>query len=101
MKNLKKVLFLFIVVSAFSIAKSQAQVVVSVRPERPKEYVAVRPAAPSSHHVWVAEEWTPEGGRYAYHAGYWAVPPHGHAAWIAGHWRDHRGGYVWVPGHWD
>jgi len=101
MKNLKRILFLFIVVSAFTIAKSQAQVVVTVRPERPKEYVVARPAAPSPRHVWVAEEWTPQGGRYVYRAGYWAVPPHGHAAWIPGHWREHRGGYVWVPGHWD
>jgi hypothetical protein len=101
MKNLKKVLFLFIAISAFSVAKSQAQVVVRVRPERPREVVVARPVAPSPRHVWVAEEWTPTGGRYVYHGGYWAVPPRPHAVWAAGHWRHRHGGYIWIGGRWN
>jgi hypothetical protein len=100
MKNLKKALFLFFAVSVFAVADSKAQIVVRVRPERPREIVVARPMAPSPRHVWVAEEWTSAGGRYAYHGGYWALPPHPHAVWVAGHWRNRPRGYVWVPGHW-
>ena len=100
MKSLKKFLFAFIVVSVFAITESKAQIVVSIRPPRPRGVVIVRPPRPSPAHVWVSEEWTPAGGTYAYHAGYWAVPPRPGAIWIAGHWRNTRGGSIWIAGHW-
>src|ERR1700761_1485242 len=98
MKKISRILFLAMAVSCFAISQSNAQVgiYVHVRPPRPHGVVVVRPARPSRAHVWVAEEWTPAGGTYAYHAGYWAVPPHPGAEWIAGHWRhDGPRGYVW------
>ena len=100
MKKLSKILMLVMAVSLFTALKSNAQIVVRVRPARPREVVVVRPPAPSPRHVWVAEEWTNEGGHYVYHAGYWAMPPRPHAVWVAGHWGNRRRGYVWVPGHW-
>jgi len=100
MKKLSKVLMLFIAVSAFTALKSNAQIIVRVRPERPREVVVARPPAPSPRHVWVAEEWTNEGGQYVYHAGYWVLPPRPHAVWIAGHWGNRPRGYVWIAGHW-
>jgi hypothetical protein len=102
MKKISKVLFLFIAVFLFAVADSKAQVsvYVGVRPPRPAGVVLVRPSRPSPRHVWVAEEWSPAGGTYAYHAGYWALPPRPGAVWIAGHWRHGRRGYFWVPGHW-
>src|ERR1700761_9545606 len=103
MKKISKVLFLLMTVSLFAVSNSNAQVgiYVGVRPERPRGVVVVRPPRPTPHHVWVAEEWTPNGSAYAYHAGYRAVPPRPGAIWIAGHWRHegHRG-FVWIPGHW-
>jgi hypothetical protein len=102
MKKLSKILFLSLAVSLFVAASSQAQVsvYVGVRPVRPRGVVVVRPPRPTPNHVWVAEEWTPGGGSYAYHAGYWAVPPRPGAVWIAGHWRHGRRGYFWIGGHW-
>lgn len=102
MKRISKALTLASAVVLFAAATSQAQqIVVSVRPHRPATYVAVRPHRPSAQHVWVAEEWTPEGGSYGYHAGYWAVPPHPHAEWTGGHWKHSRRGYIWIAGHWN
>jgi hypothetical protein len=106
MKTISKVFFVLTAVSLFAVSDINAQVragiYVGVRPARPREVVVVRPPRPSRAHVWVAEEWTPAGNSYAYHAGYWAVAPHPGAVWIAGHWRHewHRG-YVWIPGHWS
>lgn len=100
MKKLSKILMLFVAVSTFTALKSNAQIVVRVRPVRPREVVVTRPPAPSPRHVWVAEEWNNEGGRYVYHAGYWAVPPRPHAVWVQGHWSNRPRGYVWIPGHW-
>jgi hypothetical protein len=102
MKKIANVLMLISAISLFAVATSQAQsIVVRVRPPRPTTYAATRPHRPSPRHVWVAEEWTPQGGSYAYHAGYWAMPPRPHAIWIAGSWRHSARGYIWVPGHWN
>jgi hypothetical protein len=104
MKNIRKILFLFLAVSLFTIANSQAQqIIVKVHPARPRGYTTVRPARPSPHHVWVAEEWRPSGSTYAYQAGHWEVPPHNGAVWVPGYWKHHasgRGDY-WVAGHWS
>jgi len=101
MRKLKKILVFFIVLSVFAVANSQAQVIVRERPERPGTGVVVKSPAPSSHHVWVAEEWTPRGGKYVYHAGYWALPPRNYSVWVAGRWRARSGGYYWKPGYWS
>jgi len=92
---------LIMAVSLFTALKSNAQIVVRIRPARPREVVVVRPPAPSPRHVWVAEEWNNEGGHYVYHAGYWALPPHPRAIWVAGHWANRPRGYVLIAGHWE
>ena len=94
---------LFTAISLFAVANSNAQIYVRVRPHRPGPAVVVRDHRPSSRHVWVGEEWTPNGrGGYDYHAGYWSVPTRPHATWVAGHWdNNRRRGYVWVAGHWS
>jgi hypothetical protein len=100
MKKIIRILMLLSVVSLFAINSSRAQeIVVRARLGRPGP-VMVRPMRPSPRHVWVAEEWAPNGGTYAYHAGYWALPPHPGAIWVAGHWRHRHRGYVWVGGFW-
>ncbi len=80
-------------------ADAQAQIIVRVRPARPKVVVA-RPVAPSPRHVWVEEEWAPAGAGYQWRGGYWAAPPRERAIWVPGHWTGRRRGYTWVPGHW-
>jgi hypothetical protein len=101
MKKITRILMLVSAMFLFAVASSKAQeVVVRARLGRPAP-VVVRPVRPSPRHVWVSEEWTPGGGSYVYHAGYWAVPPHPGAVWRAGHWRHRPGGYVWIAGHWS
>jgi len=88
------------IASLFAVANSNAQIVVRIRPERPREAVVVRPPAPSPRHVWVDEEWAPNGKTYAYRPGHWVEPPRRGGVWVAGRWTDRRGGSVWVAGHW-
>ncbi len=98
MKKISKILFVLMFI-AFGASNSFAQIVVRVRPARPAVVVA-RPPAPSRFHVWVDEDWVPQGGTYAWHGGYWAAPPHPGARYIPGHWRDTRRGAIWIQGHW-
>ena len=98
MKKMLRILMVLMAVSLFALTNSNAQqIVVRVRPHHA---IIVRPHRPSPRHVWVAEEWTPSGGAYVYHPGYWVVPEHPGAIWIAGHWRHTRHGFIWIPGHW-
>jgi hypothetical protein len=76
---------------------SEAQIIVKVRPAHT---TVVRTVAPSPRHVWVNEDWAPQGNTYVYRGGYWVEPPVGRSAWVEGHWKNRRRGWVWVPGHW-
>jgi hypothetical protein len=100
MKKVIKVLMVLSAITLFAVTSSNAQIVVRIRPHRPRGVVVVRGHRPSPRHVWVSEEWTPNGNDYAYHAGYWAVPPHPGSVWIAGHWSNRHGGSYWIAGHW-
>jgi len=75
------------------------EIYVKIRPTPP---VVVRTVAPSPHHVWIEEEWKPNGhGGYIYAGGYWAAPPRPGAIWVPGHWKRHpEHGEYWVAGHW-
>jgi hypothetical protein len=91
---------LFTAILLFAAADSNAQIYVRVRPHHPGPAVVVRGARPSPRHVWIGEEWTPNGRDYNYRPGFWGVPPTGRAIWVPGHWANRPRGYVWVPGHW-
>ena len=99
MKKITRILMLLLALSTFAVARSVAQeVIVGARlSNHPAE---VRTARPSPRHVWVGGEWAPNGGAYAWRAGYWALPPRPGGVWVAGHWRHRPGGWAWVPGHW-
>ena len=77
----------------------EAQISVRIRPSRPTVVVR-RPVAPSREHVWVDEDWTPQGKTYAWHGGYWAAPPRSHAIYVKGHWTRSRNGNIWIAGRW-
>jgi hypothetical protein len=99
--NMKKLLsglfvFAFLTIGIHLSAGAQT-IYVKIRPAAP---VVVRPVAPGPHHVWVAEEWRPNGSTYIYSGGYWAAPPKPGWIWIPGHWKMHHSGDYWVPGHW-
>jgi hypothetical protein len=100
MKKLSRFLVLLLVVSLFAVAKSNAQEIVIHERMHYGGPVIVRPVRPGPHHVWVAEEWVPEGGRYVFHGGYWAAPPRPGAFYVRGHWVHRPGGWVWIRGYW-
>jgi hypothetical protein len=96
-KNLIKLLCVFTILFAASFSAS-AQVYVKIRPSIP---VIVRPQQPSPRHVWIDEEWEPNGDNYRYAGGHWAAPPHPGLRWKGGHWRRHNeDGEQWVRGGW-
>ena len=97
MKN-KLIKLLFACMMLFSVSNASAQIYVKVRPAIP---VVVKTPAPSPAHVWIDEEWEPNGTAYRYRGGYWQAPPHNGYVWVKGHWRRHHNdGEEWVPGHW-
>jgi hypothetical protein len=96
-KNLFRFLLLLVVVLGGSLYAS-AQVYVRTRPVAPVE---VRTAQPSHDHVWIGEEWEPNGKEYRYSGGHWALPPHPGYRWKKGHWSHHGSdGEIWVAGSW-
>jgi hypothetical protein len=100
--TMKKIAKVFVLAAAITLgvtAASQAQIVVRIHPARP-HVVYRRPPAPSPRHVWVDEDWVARGRGYAWHGGYWAVPPREHAVYVPGRWERRRGGEVWIAGHW-
>lgn len=98
---MKKILLsiVFTLTCCLSFLVSHAQeYYVKVQPAAP---VVAKPAAPSPHHVWVAEEWTWRNGAYVHVPGYWTIPPKGRDRWVPGHWKFYRDhGYYWVRGRW-
>jgi hypothetical protein len=100
MKKLLSGLFVFAFLTiGISWSASAQEIYIKIRPTPP---VVVRTVAPSPYHVWVAEEWRPNGhGGYIYAGGYWAAPPRPGAVWIPGHWKRHpQYGEYWIAGHW-
>lgn len=93
-------MLMLVAMLTFATAAVDAQVIVRVRPDRPHRVIMHRPMAPSPRHVWVEEDWVPQGRSYAWHGGYWAAPPRAGAIYIPGHWQNTRRGSVWIPGHW-
>lgn len=99
MKNLFKTgLFLCFFSLAFMTTNAQG-IYVKIRPPRPT-VVVKRPVAPSPAHIWVDEEWVPQGRTYAWHGGYWAAPPRPRAVYVPGHWVRSKRGHVWISGRW-
>lgn len=96
-KNLIK--WLFVIVALFGASFSaSAQIYVKIRPAAP---VIVRTAQPSPNHVWIEEEWEPNGSSYKYSGGHWEAPPHPGYRWRQGHWRRNgRHGEKWIHGGW-
>lgn len=63
---------------------THAQMVVKVKPEKPK-VVVVKPAKPKQGHVWRAGHWKWNGTNYG---------------WVKSHWVKTRVGHNWMAGHW-
>ena len=87
-----------IIIILFMAETSPAQIIVKVKPARPKIVIA-KPAKTKKGHVWIAGHWTVKNKKYIWAKGHWRKVKRNHS-WIAGHWKKVRGGWVWMPGHW-
>ncbi len=76
---------------------ASAQIYVKIRPTFK---VVPHPPRPTVTHVWVNEEWQPDGQSYRYSGGHWEAPPHRGYYRTQGHWQQTRRGEVWIPGNW-
>lgn len=79
-------------------AAATAQIYVRIHPPVP---VIVRPPQPTQNHVWIEEDWSPNGKHYRYSGGRWATPPRRGYHRQPGHWKPTRRGDVWVQGRWS
>lgn len=63
---------------------------------------SVRPARPSTMHIWVDGNWvySRQNHNYRHNDGYWTKPSHGRT-YIQGHWQSSPRGQYWVTGHWQ
>lgn len=90
---------------------AHAQVNFDVRigpPPAPRAYRV--PARPGPNYVWVEGYQYPQGSHYAWHNGYWTLPPYEGAYWVApyhdggqyfaGRWEGNRGN-VFHDHRWD
>lgn len=77
-----------------------AQVVVTVKPNRPKVLV-VKPAKTKRGYVWIPGHWRYDkpAKEYRWVKGRWKKKRRGHT-WVEGHWKKTPRGHQWVPGHW-
>ncbi len=80
--------------------ESAAQVVVKVKPNKPK-VVVMKPAKANPGHVWIDGhwKWDKPSHQYIWVKGHWIKEKKGHT-WVPGHWKSAPSGHEWVPGHW-
>ncbi|RMH66061.1 MAG: hypothetical protein D6677_01060 [Calditrichaeota bacterium] len=97
MKKSQIIILLTLIMLSF-IAPGQAQIIVKVKPVKPK-VVVVKPAPPAAGYVWVEGHWVVKNKQYVWKKGHW-VKAKKHHRYVNGHWKRARGGWVWIPGRW-
>jgi hypothetical protein len=98
-KNLKKGIYLTgLVCAAFFFHACM----VGYAETEPVYVESVRPAAPSSVHVWIDGDWAYNRHTHGYvrNQGYW-VKPAPNKTYVQGHWQAHPQGHTWTRGHWQ
>jgi hypothetical protein len=96
----KLLIVLILFFSGLFIPDAKSQVVVKVKPTRPKVIVK-KPARAKRGYVWRDGHWVynKKRGAYVWRKGQWIKKRPG-KVWIKGHWKKVPGGQKWVPGHW-
>jgi len=81
---MKKIIILSALSLFLSLGNCSAQVIVKVRPQRPKT-VIIKPTKTNRNKVWKAGDWKWSRRTNSYY-------------YIKGHWARRRGANVWVEG---
>ncbi len=102
MKYMTKIknLTLLLLLLCMSFITLQSQVVVKIKPARPKVLV-VKPADPRPGYLWRTGywRWHKNKHQYIWVKASWVKENPGHH-WTAGYWKKNSHGHVWVAGHW-
>ena len=100
MKQFLIIVFLSLACMFGASVQSQAQVVVAVKPARPK-VVVVKPARARRGYIWVDGhwKWNKRTKNYTWVKGRWVRARRGFT-YVPGRWVAAPGGFKWVAGHW-
>ncbi len=62
----------------------------------------IRPAQPSSSHIWIDGDWYYNRQLHNYNRrqGHWDMPRPGHS-FQQGHWESNKKGHHWIGGKWN
>ena len=91
--------FSFFLLLSSCINAIQAQIHISINILPPEPFIERSPQ-PTTNHVWIEGEWTPQGNTYVRQPGFWTVPEKDHI-WVKGEWvRNPDGSAYWQPGYW-
>lgn len=98
--NMKIKTSLFVFILMLSNLNTGAQIVVKVKPIKPKILVP-KPAKLKHGHVWRTGHWNwnKSKNKYVWRKACWVKENHGHH-WIGGHWIKNAHGHTWVKGGW-
>lgn len=92
-----KAVLAFALLLSSTILSAQFSVGVRIGSPPPIRVERVRPRSPGEGFVWVDGYWYPNGGRYAWHKGYWTRPPYSGARWIG----PRHDGQMFYEGYWE
>jgi YXWGXW repeat-containing protein len=97
---MKRLFFTLLVAGFLASGSVTAQVIVKVKPVRPK-VIVVKPNHHKKGHVWIAGHWSWNKRTHEYHwvTAKWVKARHSQR-YVAGHWKTVSGGHRWVSGHW-
>src|ERR1022692_1723333 len=70
---------------------------IRIGPPPPPRVIRVQPRSPGPGYVFVGGYWYPNGGKYAWHNGYWTRPPYEGALWVG----PRHDGQQYFEGHWE
>lgn len=100
MKRILKASLLIAVIVCMSFVSGNAQVVVKIKPNKPKLLV-IKPNKHKDGHAWRAGHWKwhKKNNKYTWVKAHWAKQNKGHH-WTVGRWVKNSNGHSWVPGHW-
>ena len=96
----KIVIFVAILFLGLFVPEAQSQVIVKVRPKRPKVFVK-KPVKINKGHAWREGHWVynKQKEKYVWRKGQWVKRKPG-KIWVKGHWKKVSGGEKWIPGRW-
>ncbi|MFT6746066.1 MAG: hypothetical protein ACJAZ2_000404 [Glaciecola sp.] len=100
MKKILKTSLLTLVIVCASFVTGSAQVVVKIKPAKPKVLV-IKPAKLKHGHIWRTGhwKWNKKDHKYVWTKAHWVKENNGHH-WVGGHWVKNSHGHAWTAGHW-